>query len=202
MNFSFTIRPALLLGLFIFIGCLPALRADSWQVFSDSEFISDKYHDGDSFSVRTRKENATRSYTYIFRLYGVDSPESNLTQEPARVTDQAHYFGITPNEVTQWGRAAEEFTAKTLQEAKSITVITRKTDAGGKSRKNRYYAFIEVDGRDLAELLVEKGFARAYGKYEDYGKRSADEYQRLLNRKESAARTARVGAWSGSSTSR
>lgn len=198
MNFLFTIRPALLLGLCILLGCLPALRADSWQVFSNSEFISDNYHDGDSFTLRTRKENAKRTFNYIFRLYGVDSPESSGMQEPARVAEQALYFGITPTELIKWGKAANEFTTKTLQEAKSITVITRKTDAGGKSRRNRYYAFVEVDGRDLAELLVEKGFARAYGKYEDYGKQSADDYRRLLSRKENEAKSVRVGVWGGS----
>jgi endonuclease YncB( thermonuclease family) len=172
-----------------------AYAAKDWIVLRGCEFVPENYHDGDSFSLRTRKKDAKRAYTYIFRLYGADCPESTDTQEPARIAEQAHYFRLPQAEVSKWGRAATAFTVKALQEAKDITVITRKTEARGQSRKNRYYAFVEVDGKDLAELLVENGLARAYGMSAEYDGRAGENYQRLLDRKERSAKRSRSGLW-------
>lgn len=176
-------------------GVLPA-RAGEWITLENCEFVADKYHDGDSFSLRTRKKGSTRTYTYIFRLYGADCPESDDKQEPLRIVEQARHFRIPPADVSHWGRTAAAFTEKILESAKNITAITRKTDAGGQSRKNRYYAFIEVDGRDLAVLLVEKGLARAFGQSTPYDGQTADQYARLLDRNERTAKRDRAGIWS------
>jgi endonuclease YncB( thermonuclease family) len=184
-----------------FLACViglahPAARAaGDWTVLSGSEFVPEKYHDGDSFSIRTRKKDSKRTYTYIFRLYGADCPESNDEQEPQRILEQAQYFRLPPASISRWGRTAADFTVKTLREAKEITVVTCKTEARGQSRKNRYYAFVLADGKDLAELLVENGFARAYGMAAAYDGRSAEEYQRLLDRKERTAKRNRAGLW-------
>lgn len=174
---------------------LPATAAEPWQVFEQAEFLPDRYHDGDSFSFRTRKKGAKRTFTYIFRLYGADCPEASATQEPDRILEQAEAFRIPPAEVTRWGAAAADFARDLLVQARSVTVTTRKTEAGGQSRRNRYYAFIDVDGRDLAELLIEKGLARAYGFTAEYDGRSADQYRRLLERAERTARRERAGLW-------
>lgn len=172
-----------------------AWSAEKWAVMNGCEFVPQNYHDGDSFSLRTRKKDAKRSHTYIFRLYGADCPESTSGQEPQRIVEQAHYFRLPPAEVAKWGRAATAFTVKALQKARDITVITRKTEARGQSRRNRYYAFVRVDGKDLAELLVENGLARAYGMCAAYEGRSAESYRRLLDRKERTARQGRIGFW-------
>jgi endonuclease YncB( thermonuclease family) len=172
-----------------------ALGADEWTVLKGCEFVPENYHDGDSFSLRTRKKGAKRSHTYIFRLYGADCPESTDTQEPLRIVEQAQHFRLPPVEVSKWGRAATAFTSKALRDARDITVITRKTEARGQSRRNRYYAFVRVDGKDLAGLLVENGLARAYGMSAAYDGQSAEAYRRLLDRKERTARRNRAGLW-------
>ncbi len=187
--------PFFLLACLVLIGQAPA-RADEWTTLENCEFVAAKYHDGDSFSLRTRKKGSSRTYTYIFRLYGADCPESDAEQEPLRIVEQARHFRLPPADISHWGRVAADFTEETLKSAKSITAITRKTEAGGQSRKNRYYAFIEVDGRDLAVLLVEKGLARAFGQSTAYGGQSADQYARLLERKERTAKRDRAGLWS------
>lgn len=187
--------PFFFLACLLLLGPIPA-RADEWITLENCEFVADKYHDGDSFSLRTRKKGSSRTYTYIFRLYGADCPESDADQEPLRIIEQARHFRTPPANVSHWGRAAADFTAQTLKSAKKITAITRKTEAGGQSRKNRYYAFIEVDGQDLAVLLVEKGLARAFGQSTAYDGQTADQYARLLDRKERTAKRDRAGIWS------
>jgi endonuclease YncB( thermonuclease family) len=173
----------------------PARGGDTWTVLPQSEFLPDAYQDGDSFWLKTRKPGAKRSYSYIFRLYGADCPESTASQEPARILEQAEAFRLPPADIPRWGKVAAAFTARVLAEAKTITVTTRKTEAGGQSARNRYYAFVEVDGRDLAEMLIEAGLARAHGFTDDYDGRSADQYRRLLERAERTARRERAGLW-------
>ncbi|NKB25345.1 MAG: hypothetical protein GKR87_13405 [Kiritimatiellae bacterium] len=62
-------------------------------------------NDGDSFKVR--QEDG--SYTYIVRLYFVDTPESDRLIEE-RVTQQAVYWGRIPEvEVIKLGKQATKF---------------------------------------------------------------------------------------------
>jgi len=170
-------------------------ETEPWLILKDSKFVPEKHHDGDSFSMLTRTPGAKRGHTYIFRIYGADCPESNDTQEPERIVEQAEYFRLPPEEITKWGKIAAEFTAKAL-ESGNVTVITRKSEAGGQSKSNRYYAFVEINGEDLAVLLVEQGLARAHGACTAYKGQSADEYRRLLDRKERTAKQNRAGIWS------
>ena len=173
------------------------LRAeDEWLTFENCEFVADAYFDGDSFSLKTRAKGAKRAYTYIFRLYGVDCPETSASQEPARVAEQSEWFRTGGNQVLEWGRVAAEYVAERLASGK-ITVHTKKAEARGQSKKSRYYAVVEVDGSDLALELVENGLARAFGQRVAFQRFSPEAFMRQYERRERTARSQKAGIWSG-----
>ncbi|MGI8432903.1 MAG: helix-hairpin-helix domain-containing protein [Chthoniobacterales bacterium] len=144
-------------------------------------------NDGDSFHVRASGRE------YIFRLYFVDTPETDASI-PARVADQAKYFGVTVPQTLQIGLEAERFTRAKL--TRPFTVVTKKEDARGRSRLPRYFAFIELNGVNLAEDLVANGLARVYGeKAQAPGTRApAAEKQQLLQL-EGRAKAQKLGGW-------
>ena len=71
-------------------------------------YVSNSINDGDSFMDKNR------GTTYVFRLYWVDTPEARENY-PARVREQAEYFGISTEEVMQIGREAKLFTRELLK---------------------------------------------------------------------------------------
>jgi hypothetical protein len=79
-----------------------------------------------------------------------------------RITQQAAHFGISEEQSIEGGKTAKEFTEKAL--SRPFSVVTRFQKAMGRSKLQRYYAIILVDGKnDLAELLIRAGMARAFG---------------------------------------
>ena len=122
--------------------------------YEGCEFVPTKYADGDSFKVRIGAD------AFVLRLYYVDAPESD-ERFPDRNAEQAKYFGITPAESVEAGKAAKEFLSDLLA-GKKFTVFTRWATALGSSKLPRYYAIIEVDGRGLADLFVKNGLARVH----------------------------------------
>ena len=68
------------------------------------------------------------------------------------------YFGITPAESVEACKAAKEFVSGLLT-GKKFVVSTRWATALGSSKLPRYYAVVEVDGRGLADMLVEMRLA-------------------------------------------
>lgn len=179
------------LALFLFVAfTLPSLAG--WESY-ECQLVVDKYHDGDSFSGK-----AQTGYTYIWRLYGADCPETDERQ-PQRLEEQAKYFGVDVKTVLKWGREAADFTGKTL--ARGFTAHTQKHEARGASSKNRYYAVILVKNQSLAELLISEGLARAYGMTVAFPPdKNVDEerFMRNLRNLETRAKTARKGIWSES----
>ena len=69
----------------------------------------------------------------------------------------------------------------------------------GRSRLPRYYAFIEVSGQDLAELLVSRGLARAKGTGAILpdGTR-AKAHMKKLKQVEAEAKAKKLGIWAQS----
>ncbi|MFK7910997.1 MAG: thermonuclease family protein [Akkermansiaceae bacterium] len=133
-----------------------SVSAKAWLTYEKCELVDEKYFDGDSFSVK-----AHTGYTYVFRLYGVDCPETDKRIK-ARIVEQAKEFKVKEREVIRWGKKAANFTKKFLR--KPFTVYTQKAEAGGASKKNRYYAIIvDSEGKRLDEALLEAGLARAHG---------------------------------------
>src|SRR5438445_11304231 len=80
---------------------------------------------------------------------------------PARLVEQAKYFAITVPEAIEVGVAAKEFTREKLSQ--TFTVFTRMSDAMGRSKMERFYAFVQTKEGDLGEKLVRNGLARNYG---------------------------------------
>src|SRR5437660_9960643 len=96
----------------------------------------------------------------MFRLFMVDAAETDA-MTPGRLVEQAKYFTITVPQAIEVGQAAKEFTREKLSEP--FTVFTRMSDAMGRSKLERFYAFVQTKDGDLGEQLVRNGLARIYG---------------------------------------
>lgn len=178
------------------ICCLPAIlflvticsASEQWQTLKGCRLLENESNDGDSFHV----EHEGREY--IFRLYFVDTPESDLQVE-SRVAEQAEAFGVSETEVMKGGKNAAKFTLGHLR--KPFDVVTRFEGARGASKLPRHYAVVrpaDTKGKDLAELLVEAGWARANGiKRNIPGAPKIEE----LQRKEAKARREKMGLFGG-----
>ena len=125
-----------------------------WTVLENCHLIINPANDGDSFHANAG------SNEYIFRLYLVDAPETD-EMTPRRLVEQAKYFGITVPQAIEVGLAAKAFTREKLSEP--FTVFTRMSDAMGRSKLERFYAFVQTKDGDLSEQLVRNGLARNYG---------------------------------------
>ena len=126
-----------------------------WEVLAGCRLVSAPYNDGDSFSVKSGND------TFTFRLYFVDALETSETYME-RVRDQARYFAIPEEAVTDAGKLATTFSKNFLRG--EFTVITKWEDARGSVRNKRYYALIQKDDKFLSTELMLAGLARLYGK--------------------------------------
>ncbi len=164
-----------------------APAAEHWVTYENCRLLPNPSNDGDSFHVRAgRKE-------YIFRLYFVDTPETDASI-PGRVAEQAKYFHATVPQTLQIGIEAERFTRQKL--ATPFTVETCKEDARGRSHLPRYFAFVEIGKEDLAEALVSNGLARVYGAAGHAPDRAAPAAEkRKLEQLERNAKSQKLGGW-------
>jgi len=159
-----------------------------WQTIRNAQLIDNPWNDGDSFHILA---NGTHR---VFRLYFVDTPETDRSLSD-RIKTQAAYFNIPPTQVSALGEKAAAV-SESLLKGKSLTIHTRWRDALGRSKLGRYYALIEVDGKDLGGLLVQQGLARVYGMKTDLP--DGSDAARMTNRLqqfEREARARKVGAW-------
>ena len=73
----------------------------------------------------------------------------------------------------------------------------------GRSRLPRYYAFIEANGQDLAELLVSRGLARAKGAVAILPDGTpAKDHREKLRKVEAEAKTKGLGIWAHSKSAK
>jgi DNA uptake protein ComE-like DNA-binding protein len=150
-------------------------------------YVPNAANDGDSFHVRAGGKE------YIFRLYFVDAPETD-TRLPERVAEQAKYFNVSAQQILRIGLEAEQFTRQKL--AQPFTVRTCKQDARGRSRRKRYFAFVQTEKADLGEQLVANGLARIYGAASEGPGMNAPEVEwRKLERLERKAKQQKIGGW-------
>jgi len=161
-----------------------------WVTLNGCRFMSEEYSDGDSFHVKYGQRE------FIFRLYFVDAPETDEHLKD-RIREQCQYFGVTRDTITHIGEAAKKFTAEWLR--RPFTATTRWQNAMGRSRLPRYYALIDVNGHDLAELLVSHGLARAKGTVAILpdGTRAKDHIEKL-RKFEAEAKSKQLGIWAHS----
>jgi len=156
-------------------------------------------NDGDSFFVRHDAGE------FELRLYFVDAPEKYLSDrhesQRRRVAEQAAEFGIDPEEAVAVGKAAKEFTRRTLQ-GKEFTVHTywEQVYSG-----DRYYGFVEMPAEEgfLGDVLVANGLARIHTKGPGSKENPVDtpegltfhQHRDRLYRIEKGAQRADAGAW-------
>lgn len=182
-----------------FLTCLwLVLPMSAWaqqlQKLHPCTLVETEWADGDSFAVRLPdgKEQTVR-------LYGVDCIEMHVQGDDSnarRLRDQRRYFGIadilTAKSV---GQAAKEETFRLL--SKPFTIHTTFADGRGDGRFSRVYAFVETaDGKNLSELLVSAGLARAFGVVRQLPDgTSGNEWAQQLKDLELTAARAGRGAW-------
>lgn len=179
-------RILLLLGA-LFLFCTPSSFANKWRLLEGCTLIPNESNDGDSFHVKYKRRK------YIFRLYFADAPETDMSF-PDRVAQQAEYWHISDRAVVRLGHEAAKFTRKFLENG--FTVHTQLIDARGRSDKERFYAFVNVGDKTLAEELVRNGLARVFGQDSDLpdGTRSTTFWWRLKTAEREAKKN-RVGAF-------
>ena len=186
MKHSF-LRP-LLVTAFVFAASITNSFAHSpWITLQGGHYLTKRPNDGDSFHV------SVEGHEYIFRLYFVDAPEISAEFRD-RVEEQAKYFGVTVDQVLEVGDLAKQFTREKLTEP--FLVRTCWEDAGGRSRMQRFYAFVQTRTGDLGEQLVENGLARSHpatAKPEGLMSAAA-EWQKLMALEQKAKRE-KVGGW-------
>jgi endonuclease YncB( thermonuclease family) len=163
-----------------------------WQTLDNCRLLDNPSNDGDSFHVQHNGQE------FIFRLYFVDAPETDA-DFPDRVAEQAAYFGISDKRAQNTGQLAARFSARAL--TGRFTVLTRWDNALGRSKLPRHYAILLVNGRSLAELLVENGLARIHGQNVELpdGTKPARTEQKLETL-ERRAKSQQLGAWSYTQT--
>ena len=158
-----------------------------WIVLENCRLIVNPANDGDSFHVSVGEKE------YIFRLYLVDAPETD-EMNPGRLVEQGKYFAITVPQAIEVGQAAKEFTREKLSEP--FTVFTRMSDAMGRSKLERFYAFVQTKEGDLGEQLVRNGLARNYGfKAVPPGLKSSRQEVEKLQQFEDEAKREKIGGW-------
>jgi DNA uptake protein ComE-like DNA-binding protein len=113
---------------------------------------------------------------------------------PRRLVEQAKYFGITVPQAIEVGLSARDFTREKLSEP--FTVFTRMSDAMGRSKLERFYAFVQTKAGDLGEQLVRNGLARNYGfKAVPPGLRNSRLEAAKLQQFEDEAKREKIGGW-------
>jgi endonuclease YncB( thermonuclease family) len=177
----------------LFLAAVPVLCAaerKEWVMLTDCQYVSHPDNDGDSFRVRNEDKE------YVFRLYFVDTPETNLRQGE-RTREQSEYFGVTLDDTLKAGAAARDFVRDTLREP--FTVWTRLALAGGRGKEPRYYAMVLVGAKSLDEILISKGLAQPKGVRPNLpdGEKASAHVEKLATL-EAEARKARAGLWATS----
>jgi competence protein ComEA len=181
------VRPAALIVVFLCVAIVNLGARGDWILLENCRLILNPANDGDSFHVNAGNEE------YIFRLYLVDVPETQGT-EPGRLIEQAKHFEITVPQAIEVGEAAKTFTRDKL--AEPFTVFTRMSDAMGRSKIERFYAFVQTKEGDLGEQLVRNGLARIFGaKAIPPGSSSSQPERQKLQQLEDEAREEKIGGW-------
>jgi len=187
VNHSRFFNHAALILFSLFFQIAVARGGHRWVTLTDCQYLPNPANDGDSFHVRAHGRE------YIFRLYFVDSPETDDSL-PDRVAEQSRYFGTTTPQTLQIGLEAENFTRQQL--AQPFTVRTCKQDARGRSRLKRYFAFVQTGNADLGEQLVANGLARVYGAANEAPEMNTPEVEwRKLEQFERGAKEQKIGGW-------
>ena len=172
--------------LLLFVSGLTAAAPNPWSVLAGCSYVPHANNDGDSFHVRCGSDE------FVLRLYFVDAPETQLLY-PERTREQAEHFGASLDDTLKAGARARSFVREALRGP--FTVTTRKASAPGRAKDPRFYGMVEVGGRNLDEMLVLQGLARAKGVAASVpGEKARAHTQRLQLLEEQAKQKGR-GLW-------
>ncbi len=166
-----------------------AAADEKWETY-ECELVTEKYFDGDSFYAKTKEGE-----TLVFRLYGVDCPETD-DRYPDRIKEQADHFGIPEKDVLRWGEKAKDFTKAFLRSRFEVQTMREETYSSG--GETRYFAIVLAEEKRLAEALVESGLARAYGKPVQWppgGRGDLWTFMKDLQEIEARAKRKKAGIW-------
>jgi len=163
----------------------PAAERKKWSTLECS-YVPHANNDGDSFHVRCGAEE------FVLRLYFVDTPETSLLY-PERTREQAEHFGATLDATLKAGSQARSYVREALRGP--FTVTTRMASAPGRSRDPRFYGMVEVGGKNLDEMLVLQGLARAKGVAVGVPGEKARAHARRLQLMEERAKQEGRGLW-------
>jgi endonuclease YncB( thermonuclease family) len=181
------ISRALLVWVALYLAVAGLRASGDWVTLENCRLVPNPANDGDSFHVSADAKE------YLFRLYFVDAPETDAAN-PARLIEQAKHFGISVPQVIEVGEAAKEFTRDKL--AEPFTVFTRMSNAMGRSKLERFYAFVQTKEGDLGEQLVANGLARIYGQRVTPPRASSSVAERQkLEELEAEAKQHKLGGW-------
>jgi competence protein ComEA len=181
------ISRALLVWVALWLAVTGLRASGDWITLENCRLVPNPANDGDSFHVRVNDKE------YICRLYLVDAPETDAVS-PARLIEQAKYFGISVPQVIELGEAAKLFVRQKL--AEPFTVFTRMANAMGRSNIERIYAFVQTKEGDLGEQLVANGLARIYGRrVAPPGSSSYSAALQKLQEIEDQAKRQKLGGW-------
>ena len=162
----------------------------NWVTLIDCRYVAAEHNDGDSFRVRCGDKE------FNLRLYYVDAPEANF-RYPERTREQSEYFGVTLDETLKAGAKARDTVQAMLREP--FVVQTRWASAAGRGRETRYYAFVEVGRKSLAEVMLSQGLARTKGVFVNLPTgEKASAYVVRLETLEREARQNGLGVWANS----
>lgn len=167
-----------------------ATAPPGWTLLENCRFENHDYADGDSFHVIHRGRNLQ------FRLYFTDCPETDM-RFPERIAEQGKVFGLGAEGVVAAGHRAHAFTSEIL--SRPFNVLTKWEDARGASAQERFYAVVLLGNQNLAEELVRRGFARAFGMHADYPTQAEGrQFVAKLKRLQQEAARMKLGAFGGS----
>jgi DNA uptake protein ComE-like DNA-binding protein len=180
-------RPILFIAVVFLLATAGVMAQGKWTKLEHCHLVPNPGNDGDSFHVSDGKKE------YIFRLYLVDAPETDAA-DPARLIEQAKHFGISVPQVIELGEAAKSFVQEKL--AEPFTVFTRMANAMGRSKLERFYAFVRTNDGDLGEKLVANGLARVQGRSaKPPGVASSAVESQRLKQLEDEAKQHKLGGW-------
>ena len=195
------ITPRATLAVAMMLAAFASWAADDLVAIPGCTLVAVDWSDGDSFRIRT-----PAGEEHTVRLYGVDCLEHHVNGETdaRRLRTQRRYFGIA--EVRPDAAASIEFAKRLAADATAatrralaspFTVHTSFADGRGDGRFKRIYGFVtDGQGHDLAEQLVSKGLARAFGVARSTPSGdTGDEYRERLADLELQAAKRGLGIW-------
>ena len=166
-------------------------KMGGFDVLRGARLTDYRNNDGDSFQI------SHGGKLYELRLYFVDAPEKRFHEyNEERISHQARYFGITPEQSVEIGLAAKKFVDELLGQG-NFTVYTKWEPV---YESGRYFAFVEIDrnGKSslLCEELTERGLSRIYTQGKDLPDGTSEkEFESHLKKIESQAKRSRKGGW-------